>query len=66
MSRTKAIRLAAMAIESLTATDSGSLQHARDCVAELSFELAALKVAEDAPALDTHAQAIDRILAGEG
>lgn len=47
--RTTAIRLAAMAIESLTATDSGSLQAARDVVDRLSYELAVIAVEEAKP-----------------
>lgn len=64
--RTTAIRFAAMAIESLTATDAGSLQAARDVVDRLSYELAVLAVEEGKPrACSTTALEINRILGGE-
>ena len=52
--RTTAIRLAAMAIESLTASDAGSLKAAKDCVDRLSYELAVLQVAENEPKQPEH------------
>lgn len=52
--RTTAIRLAAMAIESLTASDAGSLKAAKDCVDRLSYELVVLQVAENEPKQPEH------------
>lgn len=52
--RTTAIRLAAMAIESLTASDAGSLKAAKDCVDRLSYELVVLQVAEAEPKQPEH------------
>ncbi len=57
-SRTTAIRLAAMAIESLTASDGGSLQAAQDCVDRLSYELTVLRVAEGRPRPPEHVSAV--------
>lgn len=63
--RTTAIRLAAMAIESLTASDAGSLKAAKDCVDRLSYELAVLEVAESKPKAPEHVSAVlARALAG--
>lgn len=62
MSRTAAIRFAAMAIESLTCTDEGSLQAARDASDRLAYELAALAVREARPSPTPFADAVVKAL----